>query len=102
MGNSFPHADGLLVEQHKLLPRPTFIVTEKPTSPSCKECQKKFSSDDSTRAFGIRRDTVCSWYHMGCVDPGIRFRALTQGIEDYNTMDETTKTQILKDMLTTS
>lgn len=84
------------------LSRPTFLVSENPTSPSCKGCQKTFLPDDGTLAFGISQNNSSVWYHMNCVDSGIRFRALTQGIEDYGTMDSTKKMRVIHDIFASS
>ena len=84
------------------LSKPTFLVSEKPTSPSCKGCQKTFLPDDGTLAFGISQNNSSVWYHMNCVDSGIRFRALTQGIEDYGSMDSTKKMRVIQEIFASS
>lgn len=89
--------------QPSVLQKSSFVVSEKPSlGAGCAKCKQQFSpQEDSTLAFGIQQKNQCHWYHMTCVDPDIRFRALTEGIEGYSTMDNARKAQVIEGILST-
>lgn len=79
-----------------LLPKPTFIVCKTAMTSSCEACNKTLSDEENNLVFGIQQDRASHWYHIKCVDPGIRFRALTEGIHGFGTMDSITKKQVIQ------